>query len=112
MNKKNYTTLPVSQAISAVVEVKTEKCWDSHAIPESKIDGYGITDDGEYPAYSLSEALLAIKELGNILNWNELENWLNPLKYNQHELLTAWQQDGGRMDGEAVSKYLIALFKE
>ena len=137
---KSRTTLKTSQAISAVVEVETEMTWVLSTETEKyKIVKIGSTDytnyyamgsegyggwSGEkgkwkigygamYPAYSLSEALLAIEELGKVRGKQKSENELKSEHYYyQRLLLDFWRQDGGRMDGENVSKYLLDLFKE
>ena len=102
MNKQNYTTLKTSQAISAVVEVETENV---SILLEEGVSQIEENDGGwlrDTFIYSLSEALYAIEEL---------EKDKRTYLFSQRHLFFAWQQDGGRMNGECVSKYLISLFK-
>ena len=131
---KSRTTLETSQAISAVVEVETEKYHTCH--PGGPWDILCKIENvyySQYPAYPLSEALLAIEELGKVRGWKEKHHFTRMVAYGEREeywfndeckndepewkakafyLFEAWQQDGGRMDGEKVSEYLLDLFKE
>ena len=122
MNKQNYTTKETSQAISAVVEVETTffkirkgNTWltvfktDLHDYVSCVGTHHYTGIEEKYKTYSLSEALLAIEELGKVRNPKES---LVSQTVRQQKLLVAWQQDGGRMNGEAVSEFLISLFKE
>ena len=133
MNKQNYTTKETSQAISAVVEVETEKWWNStfdHPLGyRCEFCKENTNEDGEikphpffglenekgfapaYPAYSLPEALHAIEELGKVRGWGK-DRFINPVREEQFNIVAMWQQDGGRMDEEAVSEYLTSLFKK
>ena len=105
MKAKNYTTLLVSQAISAVVEVETENV---SILLEKGVSQIEENDGGwlrDTFIYSLSEALHAIEEFKKHQSSVSCGN-------SQRDLFSAWQQDGGRMNGEAVSEFLISLFKE
>ena len=111
MKAKNYTTPKTSQAISAVVEVDTEThCFYANQkwhFTTRKAVVFAFNK--VVPVYSLSEALLAIEELGKVRNPKES---LVSQTVRQQKLFVAWQQDGEMMNGEAVSEFLISLFKE
>jgi hypothetical protein len=64
MTKFN-TSLAVSKRLHEMgVKAESEKYWDSHAIVRPS--GYGLTSDGEYPAYNLAEMAEVLREVNNI----------------------------------------------
>jgi hypothetical protein len=61
MTKFN-TSLAVSKRLHEMgVKAESEKYWDSHAIVRPS--GYGLTSDGEYPAYNLAEMAEVLREV-------------------------------------------------
>lgn len=65
------TSLKLSKLIAEMgIKVGTEKYWDSHAINKIQ-DGYGLTEDGEYPAFTLSDLPEVLKQIAKIKECNE-----------------------------------------